>query len=111
MKPTFVILLLLTLTLLWAACERGDPPEASERPEPSPEVLALGEDIFQRTAGGTGCQACHGMDASGSRAAPNITRASEDSIRRSLNRVPQMRHITLDDREIEAVAAYIRTLR
>ena len=106
MKPVLIIVPPLALVLLLGACDRTEP-----TPVP-PEVLALGEEVFQRTAGGTGCQACHGTDARGNRGvAPNITGRSAGAIRGALNRVSQMRHITLNDEEIEAVAAYLRTLR
>lgn len=112
MKLLSIVLSLLLVTLLLGACNRAEPTTAPTVPSVPSEVLTLGEEIFQRTAGGMGCQACHGTDASGVRGvAPNITGVSAGTIQSALNRVPQMRHITLGAAEVEAVAAYIRTLR
>ena len=96
----------LTLVMLLAACGYTPPTPAP------PDVVAQGEDIFQRTAGGTGCQACHGTDAGGkSGSGPRIVGRPAPAIRAALNRVPQMSHIELTDEEIEAVAAYLWSLR
>ena len=97
----------LALILLLTACGGFTPPT----PAPT-AVVEQGEDIFQRTAGGTGCQACHGMDADGiNGSGPRIVGRPANAIRSALGRVPQMSHIELTDEEIEAVAAYLWTLR
>jgi len=73
------------------------------------EVLALGEAIFQRLAGGYGCQECHGDDAEGTPNGPNITSASRSRIVTALNGgVPDMDfqpRLTSD--EVEAVYRYL----
>lgn len=95
------------LSIAFAACT----PFVEPTPAPT-EVVEQGEDIFLRTAGGTGCQACHGMEAEGiNGSGPRIVGRRTPAIRAALNRVPQMSHIDLTDEQIEAVAAYLWTLR
>jgi hypothetical protein len=75
------------------------------------DLLVLGEELFQRTAGGVGCAACHGPDGQGTSIAPNITGVTKSRIVRALNGgVPQMSSIELTDTEIDAVYAYLETL-
>jgi mono/diheme cytochrome c family protein len=72
------------------------------------DVLALGEALFQRLAGGYGCQECHGPDATGTPNGPNITGASRSAITNALNGIPDMDfspRLTSD--EIEAVYKYL----
>jgi len=73
------------------------------------QVLALGEALFQRLAGGDGCQQCHGADGRGSAFAPDITGASRSGITNALDgRVPAMdfeEPLTSD--EVEAVYRYL----
>ncbi len=75
-------------------------------PPDSAAMLALGEELFQRTAGGIGCQACHGTDALGG-AGPNILGKSADTIRVQLESNESMAFIILDAEEIEAIAVYL----
>ncbi|MGE3842852.1 MAG: hypothetical protein AB7I50_14850 [Vicinamibacterales bacterium] len=69
-----------------------------------------GRDIFEKTAGGLGCAACHGMDAKGGSAAPDIRGADEPRVRAALAGVAVMSRITLNDAEIAAVVAHLREL-
>jgi mono/diheme cytochrome c family protein len=73
------------------------------------DVLALGETLFQRLAGGYGCQECHGPDASGTTNGPNITGASRSAITTALNGgIPDMDFSPkLTSDEIEAVYEYL----
>jgi mono/diheme cytochrome c family protein len=70
------------------------------------ELVALGEEIYQRTAGGIGCQACHGVDASGD-VGPNILGKSAQTIQTQLESNEAMQFIILSDSEIQALAAYL----
>ncbi|MFQ5922348.1 MAG: c-type cytochrome [Anaerolineales bacterium] len=70
------------------------------------ELVALGEELYQRTAGGIGCQACHGVDASGD-VGPNILGKSAQTIQTQLESNEAMQFIILSDSEIQAVAAYL----
>lgn len=104
-------LLATVFALLLAACSSGLP--SSPVPSPTlapPEVIARGEDIFQRTAGGRGCAACHGKDARG-QVGPDIRGRSASDIRRALKSVDLMQFISLTDDEIEAVVAYLQFLK
>jgi DNA-binding beta-propeller fold protein YncE/mono/diheme cytochrome c family protein len=73
---------------------------------------AQGRDIFERTAGGTGCAACHGMDGKGRAAlsTPDIRGADENRIRNALAAVELMRNIKLTDDEIRAVVEHLKVL-
>lgn len=76
-------------------------------------LVAKGELIFQKTAGGVGCQYCHGADARG-KEGPNIRGKSAGAIKQALGIVIQMAFISqktpLSDEDIEAVAAYLKYL-
>lgn len=73
------------------------------------DVLALGEVLFQETAGGWGCQACHGSDAAGTENGPNITGASRSAITTALSGVIPVMNFSskLTSDEIEAVYQYL----
>jgi DNA-binding beta-propeller fold protein YncE/cytochrome c553 len=80
---------------------------------PAGETLqARGRDLFERTAGGTGCAACHGMDGRGQAAlsTPDIRGVGEDRVRAALDAVALMRNIRLTDEEIAAVVEHLRVL-
>jgi mono/diheme cytochrome c family protein len=72
-------------------------------------LVAKGEEVFQKTAGGVGCQACHGRDAKGG-IGPNIRGATVSRISFALSTVEQMSFINLSPEEVQAVAAYLQTL-
>jgi DNA-binding beta-propeller fold protein YncE len=74
--------------------------------------LALGRTIFEKTAGGVGCAACHGTDARGGAqfSAPDIRGADEMRVRAALAGVAVMSRITLSDAEIAAVVAHLQEL-
>lgn len=73
---------------------------------------ALGRTIFETTAGGVGCAACHGLDARGGAQfkAPDIRGADEMRVRAALAGVAVMSRITLNDAEIAAVVAHLQEL-
>jgi len=77
------------------------------------DPIARGELIFQKTAGGVGCQACHGPDARGN-VGPDIRGKSEGEISNALASVEQMQFIMLNTplskEDIAAVAAYLKKL-
>ncbi|MBW7884391.1 MAG: hypothetical protein H3C34_17475, partial [Caldilineaceae bacterium] len=76
---------------------------------PTDPVVAKGEEVFQVTAGGVGCQICHGPDAKGL-IGPNIRGKTADDIRYQFENNSRMRFIVLADEEIEAVATYLQYL-
>lgn len=83
--------------------------------DPEKDLIAKGKIIFQQTAGGVGCQMCHGMEARGDGAAklgaPNIRGADISRIRVALSGgVPVMGFIKLSEEEIVAVAAFVESL-
>ncbi len=84
----------------------GTAEPASAGPE---DAIAAGKLIFEKTAGGVGCALCHGLDGKGKveSGAPGNRGASADTIWAALQDRPQMTFITLTDREIEDVAAYL----
>lgn len=83
MRTTSAILALVALS----ACGGGDSqpaasantaaaPAAPATLDPAsitPAELALGDSLFHGLIGATSCQACHGPDAKGGPAAPNLT--------------------------------------
>jgi mono/diheme cytochrome c family protein len=91
------------------------PPSA---PVPNPVAaaggnpLALGRTIFEKTAGGVGCAACHGTNArgGGQLGAPDIRGADEMRVRAALAGVALMSGIKLNDVEIAAVVAHLQEL-
>jgi mono/diheme cytochrome c family protein len=73
---------------------------------------ALGRTIFEKTAGGIGCAACHGVDGRGGAQfnAPDIRGADEMRVRAALAGVAVMNRIMLNDAEIAAVVAHLQAL-
>lgn len=77
------------------------------------DPLAKGKLLFEKTAGGVGCAACHGLDAKGNGPAgvnaPTIRGKNEGDVRAAIaGGVPMMTTIIkLDDDEIAAVVAYL----
>jgi len=76
-------------------------------------LLAQGKLIFEETAGGVGCAACHGLDATGDLDAggPFIQGASKAQLDAALDGgVPDMDFIKLNRQEEKAVLAYLQHL-
>ena len=87
------------------------PVTAPAPPKVDPSVVrAKGEQLYQKTAGGMGCQACHGADGKGGNLGPDIRGKSGDDIKRALGG-DAMSFIRLPDDDIEAVAAYLKYLQ
>jgi mono/diheme cytochrome c family protein len=80
-------------------------------PENDP-VLALGKLVWEETAGGVGCQDCHGIDAKGTSDAPNVVGAGRTKIATALagGVVDMNFDEKLTSEEIDAVAAYLTYL-
>lgn len=102
-----------TATTAPAATTPAAAPTSTGNPEK--DLIAKGKIIFQQTAGGVGCQMCHGMEARGDGAAnlgaPNIRGADISRIRVALSGgVPVMGFIKLSEEEIVAVAAFVASL-
>jgi mono/diheme cytochrome c family protein len=76
------------------------------------QLIALGKNVFENTAGGVGCAYCHHADATGDTdiGSPNIRGVTEAQINDALATRAQMAFITLTNEEIRAVAAYLKTL-
>jgi mono/diheme cytochrome c family protein len=85
-------------------------PAAGGEPKLYP-LAAKGKLIFDETAGDIGCAACHGMDAQGDGAAPDIRKADEAQIKDGLEHTGDMRGFGLTPVDIRAVAAYLAYLR
>lgn len=77
------------------------------------DPVARGEQIFQKTAGGIGCQFCHGTDAKGN-IGPDIRGAPVDRITNALASVEAMSFIMpstpLSRDDIQGISAYLATL-
>lgn len=69
-------------------------------------------ELYEKTAGGTGCAICHGVDAKGNQVigAPNNRGADEQLIWDALGRVPNMAYIRLSNDEVKALSAYLKFL-
>jgi len=74
------------------------------------DLVGQGEILYKRTAGGMGCAACHGADASGS-VGPNVRGKSAHEIDDAIKRVSAMSFIRMSDDDIQAVAAYLKYLQ
>ena len=92
-------------------------PQTTSQPanQSTNDPLAQGKLIFEKTAGGTGCAYCHGLDGKGQGpsglGAPPNRGASESKVRAALaGAVPVMSFIKLTEEEITAVVAYLRYL-
>lgn len=113
---------LAAAVLLLAACGGGPAaqpaasPSAPATPPATPKgdsaaLRAKGEDLFQKTAGGVGCQMCHGADGKGKpNIAPAIRGKTADDIKRALG-LDAMSFIRLTDDDIQAVAEYLKYLQ
>ncbi len=74
-------------------------------------MLAIGQEIFNVTGGGSGCASCHALDAQGTSDGPNITGTSKSSISGAMGGgVPDMADVKLTPDELEAVYQYLVTL-
>ncbi|HEY3365563.1 MAG TPA: hypothetical protein VGK74_10960 [Symbiobacteriaceae bacterium] len=95
-----------------AAAPTATPAPAAAAPAPANAQLDSAKVLFQETAGGQGCQQCHGKDAKGTVevGAPDIRGKQEADIRKALENVEMMRIVKLSDEEITAVAAYLQVL-
>lgn len=83
---------------------------AAPAPRAAASLAVSGRDIFEKTAGGIGCAACHGPDAKGGAQAPDIRGADENRVRSALAGVAVMSRITLNDAEITAVVRHLQEL-
>ncbi len=90
----------------------GDTTATTQPPdEVDEELLVLGKLVFDVTAGGEGCAACHGFDAQGTQDGPNIIGASKGAISGAMGGgVPDMEDIKLTGAELDGVYLYLRSL-
>ncbi|MBI1744222.1 cupredoxin domain-containing protein [Candidatus Acetothermia bacterium] len=95
---TFVILLSGLAAISFIATSQSDPNE----------LINKGRIIFEETAGGVGCAACHGHFGMGDLGiAPNNRGADETRVRNALDSVEPMAFLKLTDDEIKEVAAFL----
>lgn len=73
-------------------------------------LLALGQEVFDVTAGGLGCAFCHGSRGEGTSFGPRIAGESKEDIADALRWVSEMSDITLTAEELEGVARYVAQL-
>lgn len=75
-------------------------------------LLAQGQILFEKDAGGVGCASCHGMDATGNESigAPNIQGKTDAQIRSALTGVDMMTPLKVKPDEIKAISAYLTHL-
>jgi DNA-binding beta-propeller fold protein YncE len=95
-----------------AAAGQKAAPGANAAAPAAGNSLALGRTIFEKTAAGIGCAACHGLNARGGVQfnAPDVRGADEARVRSALAGVAQMSTIKLSDAEIAAVVAHLQEL-
>ena len=88
------------------------PPTTTAAPDGvDPDVLALGKQVFDVTAGGEGCANCHGFDGKGTNQGPNIIGASKSAISGALGGgIIDMENIVLTAEELDAVYQYLLEL-
>ena len=72
-------------------------------------VAEAGKVIFEETAGGVGCAACHGMDAKGD-IGPDIRGRDSVAILGEIQTNEDMQFIELTREEVDSVAVYLRYL-
>lgn len=96
--------------------EGSAPPAGAASPTPNVDaIVALGKKVWE-TAGGDGCQDCHGADAKGRSTksgtnAPNVRGATEQKLRDALaGGAALMTFLKLTDEEIDAVLKYLQYL-
>jgi mono/diheme cytochrome c family protein len=96
----------------------ASPPRSAARPgagttaSQDSDLVARGKVIFDQTAGGVGCQYCHGLDGKGKAefAAPDIRGKQEEDVIQAVATRPLMSIVKLSDSEVRAVVAYLATL-
>ncbi len=94
------------MQILGATAAPGAPPVTAPPAAGVSDLVARGEQIFQKTAGGVGCASCHGIEATGM-VGPNIRGRTASQIASALGRVEAMSFIKLTSEDVEAVAAYL----
>ncbi len=81
---------------------------------PSSDLLKLGREVFEVTAGTDGCAYCHGFDGTGNgqggESAPNIVGADRSQVREALRGAFDMSDIKLSRDELAAVIEYLQFL-
>jgi mono/diheme cytochrome c family protein len=77
-----------------------------------PDLVAKGKVIFEQTAGGVGCQYCHGLDGKGKSefASPDIRGKQAEDVVQAMATRTLMAGVKLSDPEVRAVVAYLGTL-
>lgn len=85
---------------------------AGERTPENDPILALGKLVWEETAGGEGCQFCHGIDAMGTSDAPPVVGSGRTKIATALagGVVDMNFDVKLTSEEIDAVAEYLTYL-
>lgn len=73
-------------------------------------LLALGQEIYDVTAGGVGCALCHGSSGEGTSYGPRIAGRSKEDIDGALRWAGDMINIELSAEELDGVALYVAML-
>ena len=73
------------------------------------QLISLGKDLYNESAGGVGCAMCHAADARGD-IGPNLLGRSLGDIQFALENNEQMSFISVTPEEVEAIAAYLQQL-
>lgn len=73
-------------------------------------LLALGQEVFDVTAGGLGCAFCHGPGGEGTSFGPRIAGRSKEDIVGALRWASDMTKIELTTEELDGVALYVARL-
>jgi mono/diheme cytochrome c family protein len=95
----------------WVLSDLQAPTQAQTDSETSQEMIAAGRLLYEQTAGGMGCAACHGNFGLGDLGMGSYVRGiGEQTVRDSLESVEAMASLSLSDEEIGAVTAYLQWL-
>lgn len=74
-------------------------------------LLAIGKNVYELTAGETGCAICHGDDARGGSVGPGVAGATRAAISGALGGgVASMSYIELTTEELDGVYVYLQSL-
>ncbi|PJF41567.1 MAG: hypothetical protein D6737_00980 [Chloroflexi bacterium] len=110
MTSMFFVTLATTLLIYFAFSGMTGIAVAQSDGEFDPDLLARGEALFQREAGGIGCQYCHGQDARGD-IGPNILGKSPEAILQAIGTVQMMEVVTdVTAEDAEALSIYLAFL-
>ena len=109
--PGLITYLVVTLVAGFFVLGAGELTLGADSDDP---LVAEGKLVFEETAGGIGCAACHGLQATGNpdTGAPYIIGVSRAQLGAALHGgVPDMDFFKLSRQEAKAVLAYLQSLK